>query len=170
MDLPDRHMLLGMTLGALSAMALATVGPGMVIETFADGVLNPVIAPGFDTSRLVKVEGRKYRVESESWVSQDPISTQVIKKVEGGKVSFVTIAATSTGTYSTDALYSDHVQYPGIAVTEVTWNGRPFSAWRNGNWFSFDSRSGNSFVQIGETSVSVRGGRTCVSGPDFRVC
>ena len=172
MDLPDRHMLIGMTLGSLCAMAVAAIGPGMVVETFADGIINPVTAPGFDTSRLVKFEGRQYQVEAEDWVSQDPISTQRIKKVEGGRVSYVTIATTSTGTYSSDVLYSSHAQYPGIAVEPVAWDGNRFSAWRDGKWFSFNSRSGNSFVQIrsGDTRVSVWGNTACVSGKGFEVC
>ena len=171
MNLPTRHMLLGMTLGAISAMALATVGPGMVIETFADG-MDQVVAPGFDTSRLVKFEGRRYQVQAEDWVSQEPLSTQRVKKVEGGRVSYVTIATTATGTYSSDALYSKNVQYPGIAVDEVTRDGNRFSSWRNGTWVSFSSWSGNSFVHVrsGGTSVSTWGNRTCVSGKGFRVC
>jgi hypothetical protein len=172
MDLPDRHMLLGMTLGAISAMALATIGPGMVIESFADGLLNPVVAPGFDTSRLVKFEGRHYQVAAQPWVSQDPTSTQVVKKVEGGNVSYVTIASTATGTYSSDVLYTNHVQYPGITVTEVARNGEPLSSWQNGRWFSFSSRGANSFysVRAGDVRVTGWGSRTCVTGRDFRVC
>ena len=173
MDLPDRHMLLGMTLGALSAMALATVGPGMVIETFADGLVRPaVVAPGFDTSRLVRIEDRHYQVQAEPWVSQDPTSSQVVKKIEGGRVSLVTIATTATGTYSSDGLYSSHVQYPGIAVTEVAPDGRPFSSWQNNGWFSFSSRGGNSFYSLraGDVRVTKWGSTTCLSGRNFRVC
>ena len=172
MDLPDRHMLLGMTLGAISAMALATIGPGMVIETFADGTANSVVAPGFDTGRLVKFEDRHYRVDAEPWVSQEPDFSQVIKKIEGGRVSLVTIASTASGTYSTDALYSSHVQYPGITVTEVAPNGEPFASWRNGQWFSFSSLSGNSFfsVRTGDVRVTKWGSTTCISGRDYRVC
>lgn len=172
MDLPDRHMLLGMTLGAFSAMVLAAIGPGMVIESFADGMTNPVVAPGFDTSRLVKFEGRHYQVDAEPWVSQEAVSSQVVKKIEGGRVSLVTIASTTSGTYSTDALYSSHVQYPGIAVTEVAPNGQPLSSWRNGQWFSFSSRSGNSFfsVRTGDVRVTKWGSTTCISGRTFRVC
>ena len=172
MDLPDRHMLMGMTLGATCAMALATLGPGMVIETFADGLINPVVTPGFDTSRLVKFEGRRYQVDAEDWVSQEPTATQRIKKVEGGRVSYVTIATTPTGTYSSDGLYSNHVQYPGISVEEVDRAGHALSSWRNGHWLSFVSQRGNSFVHIrsGDTRVSVFGQSTCVSGKGFVVC
>ncbi|HLV82752.1 MAG TPA: hypothetical protein VKY62_03135, partial [Devosia sp.] len=89
MDLPNRHMLLGMTLGAVCASALAVTGPGIVIESFADEMVQSVFAPGFDTAKLVKFEGRQYQIQSEDWVSQDPISSQVVKKIEAGRVTYV---------------------------------------------------------------------------------
>lgn len=172
MDLPNRHALLGMTLGAVSAMALATVGPGMVIQTFADGMLNAVAAPDFDTSKLVKFEGRDYQIQSEDWVSQDPVSSHVIKKVEGGRVSYVIIATTATGTYSSDAMFSNNAQYPGIAVTEMPSRNGSFSYWGSRSWFSFSSRSGRSFLYLwsGDTRVTTYGNATCVSGENYWVC
>ena len=72
MNLPDRHLLLGKTLGALCATALAFTGPGMVIDTFADEFLNEVVAPGFDASKLVFFEDRPYEVtyhaRSQRWL------------------------------------------------------------------------------------------------------
>lgn len=167
MDLPSRHILIGMTLGAICATALAVTGPGMVIETFADELLQGPVAPGFDTSKLVKFEGRNYQIQTEDWVSQDPISSQVVKKVEAGRVTYVTIATTSTGTYSSDAMFSSNVQYPGIAVDEVLPARNHFWSWRNGNRFSFNSRTGHSFLNIGIPGAPLT---TCVSGTGFRVC
>ncbi|UXN73656.1 hypothetical protein N8D56_23290 [Devosia sp. A8/3-2] len=43
MDLPDRHMLLGIALGAVCASILAAIGPGFVVEAFGD----EFAAPGF---------------------------------------------------------------------------------------------------------------------------
>ena len=54
MNLPTRHMLMGMTLGAICATALAAIGPGFVLETFADEM-----PASFDTSKLVKFDGRE---------------------------------------------------------------------------------------------------------------
>lgn len=141
MNLPDRHLLLGMTLGAICATALAAIGPGVVIEAFADEA--PV---GIDPSSLVKYEDRRYIVDYDDSVATDPISTQRIKKVEAGRVSYVTITTTATGTYSSDALFSNHVQYPGISVERA---GRPdnhFAYWSNGHWSGFVTAAANSFV------------------------
>lgn len=173
MDLPDRRILLGMFLGAISATALATSGPGAVLEVFADEE-QQVIAPGFDTSKLVKFEGRTYAVTAEPGVSQEPLSTQTVKKIEGGRVSYVTIATTATGTYSSDAMFSSHVQYPGIAVEELSpsWFSNVFYSWNGKTWSSFSSRQGHSYMSYrsGNTRVSTYNGVTCVSGPGYRVC
>lgn len=141
MNLPDRRVLLGMTLGAVCATALASIGPGMVIKVFADEA-----AVGFDASQLVKFEGRKYLVDYDESVATDPLSTTRVKKVEGGRVSYVTITTTATGTYSTDAMFSRHVQYPGIEVQPAGRSANRFSYWSNGRWTSFVTRSANSFI------------------------
>ena len=173
MNLPGRNVLLGMTLGALCATALAFTGPGMVIETFADEFIERVVPPGFDPANLVRFEGRTYSIENEDWVDGEPLSTEVVKKVEGGRVSYVTITTTSTGVYSTDAMFSDHVQYPGIEVTELPrYPYNRFSYWSGNNWSTFTSGGANSFFYYrnGNTRVSTYGNTTCVSGPNYRVC
>jgi len=170
MSLPTRHMLIGMFLGAACATAIAMTGHGMVIETFAD----EVEAPAFDVSKLVKFNDRQYAVEAEDWVSSEPLSTVRVKKVEAGVVSYVTITTTETGTYSTDAMFSKHVQYPGITVTQKPeWSpANRFSFWSNGVWSSFTSGRGGSFFHFRgqDHSVSTRDGITCVRGASYRVC
>lgn len=166
--LPTRDMLLGMTLGAICATALAAIGPGYVLETFADEM-----PAGFDTDGLVKLDGKYYEMNHESWVSTDPVSSSRVKKIEGGRVSYVDIATTDTGTYSTDALTSPHVQYPGIEVEQV----RPreefwFSQWYHGEWVRFASYRGNSYVTVQNNGVRVRTSQhgTCVSSAAFSIC
>ncbi|HEV7344950.1 MAG TPA: hypothetical protein VGN60_04875 [Devosia sp.] len=142
MNLPDRHLLLGMTVGAFCATALAAIGPGMVFEAFGDEM-----APqGVDTAALVKFEGREYVVDHDDWVATDPLSTTRVKKVEAGKVSYVTITTTATGTYSTDAMFSKHVQYPGIAVEAADRGRNFFRYWTNGRWSAFSTGIAGSFV------------------------
>ena len=142
MNLPTRHMLLGMTLGAACATALAVIGPGYVLETFADEM-----PAGFDTDRLVKFDGREYEMDYADWVSTDPLSSATVKKIEAGKVTYVSITTTATGTYSTDALFSRHVQYPGVTVTDVTkWPEPAFRFWSNGKWYGFRTAAGHSFT------------------------
>jgi hypothetical protein len=140
MNLPTRQTLLGMTLGAACATALAAVGPGFVLDAFP---------AGFDTNNLVKFDGRDYEVDYADWVSTDPLSSSTVKKIEAGKVTYVSITTTATGTYSTDGLTSKHVLYPGIDVTEVTPDRRNWVRfWTNGSWYSFSSRAGNSFLRL----------------------
>ena len=145
MNLPDRRVLLGMTLGAVCATALASIGPGAVVEVFADEA-----AAGFDPSRLVKYEDRQYIVDYDDSVATDPLSTTRVKKVEAGRVSYVTITTTATGTYSTDAMFSRHVQYPGIEVQPAGPSANRFSYWSDGHWTGFVSRNANSFIYVSE--------------------
>jgi hypothetical protein len=168
-NLPTRQMLMGMALGAACATALAAFGPGYVVDVFADEM-----PAGFDTDNLVKFDDRDYQVEYEDWVSTDPISTARVKKIEAGRVTYVDIATTATGTYSTDGLTSRHVQYPGIEVEEVgtsrvTW----FASWRNGRWVSFATAPGRSFVSVrGNDGTRYSSGPrgTCVSGRGYSFC
>lgn len=169
MNLPDRHLLLGMTLGAICATAIAAIGPGMVFEALADE-----FAPsGVDAASLVKFEGQDYVVDYDDWVATDPLSTVRVKKVEAGKVSYVTITTTATGTYSTDAMFSNHVQYPGISVEEDSSEiYNRFSYWSGGKWFSFGTIYGNSFFNYRSDNVGISrwGNTTCVSGNGYRIC
>jgi hypothetical protein len=142
MNLPDRHLLLGMTLGAICATALAAIGPGAVIDAFADE--GAII--GIDPSSLVRFEDRDYKVGYEDWVATDPLSTVRVKKVEAGRVSYVTITTTATGTYSTDAMFSRHVQYPGISVEDAEPIQTQFSYWTNGRWSAFRTSNAGSFT------------------------
>jgi len=68
-----------------------------------------------DTSRLVRFPNVDRNVMIEPWVDRNPLETIIVKKIEAGKVSHITIMRTNTGTYSSDALDSTHVQYPGIS-------------------------------------------------------
>lgn len=148
MRTPDRHMLIGMTLGALSASVLAITGPGMVVETFADELIQRIAAPGIDPSKLVRFEDKDYVVEQDDWVSTDPLTTTTVRKIEGGKVSTVTITTTSTGTYSSDAMFSPHVQYPGISVKRAPDLSNAFAALSNGDWTNVQTASANSFLAV----------------------
>lgn len=170
MDLPDRHMLLGMALGAICATVLAAIGPGFVVKAFGD----EFAAPAFDPSQLVKFEGTNYLVENEDWVSTAPLSTVRVKKIEMGKVSYVDITTTETGTYSTDAMFSNHIQYPGISVERAPWprNRNRFSFWSNGSWSSFSSQSSDSwfYLNTGATTLRKLADVVCISTATVSVC
>ncbi|WP_284391597.1 hypothetical protein [Devosia yakushimensis] len=172
MDLPDRHMLLGMALGAVCATVLAAIGPGFVVKAFGD----EFAAPGFDPSQLVKFEGTNYIVQHEDWVDTTPLATTRVKKIEMGKVSYVDVTTTATGTYSTDAMFSNHIQYPGVSVEAAPWphnrNRNRFSYWSNGGWSSFSSQPGNSwyYLNTGAISLAKLGEVICISTATISVC
>lgn len=167
MTLPSRQALMGIAIGAICATAVAAIGPGMVMNAFADEQ-----AAGFDTSKLVKYDGRDYRIDYADGVSTDPISSSTVKKIEAGRVSYVSIVTTSTGTYSTDALTSRNIKYPGIEVTDLTPRYNSFSTWSNGQWTRISSYNGHSFISLrnNQVRVSMGPGFLCVGGKGFSAC
>lgn len=170
MSLPSRQVLLGMTIGALCASAVAAMGPGVVIEAFGDEPTHAI-----DSANLVRFEGRDYDVRYEDWVATEPLSHTRIKKIEYGQVSYIDVTTTQTGTYSSDAMFSDHIQYPGVEVAEVP--GRAFggalSVWgRHGRWLALPLVRGSSIVHLrtGKNTIVTGGGDTCVLSRNYTVC
>ncbi|KKC41494.1 hypothetical protein WH87_00690 [Devosia epidermidihirudinis] len=137
-----------MVAGAIIASAVGFTVPGAVVQTFADELIERFTATGVDPSKLVRIKDKDYIVDQEDWVSSVPLQTARVKKIEFGRVSYVTIATTSTGTYSTDALFSNHVQYPGISVQQVKPPAVTFAIWRNGSWSTVETANAASFVTI----------------------
>ena len=170
MDLPDRHMLIGMTLGAICATALAAIGPGFV---FAD---EAGTANGIDPDALVRIGEADYRITHQDWVATEPRSHARVMKIGYGNVSYVDIATTETGTYSTDGFASPHVLYPGIDVERVETAGSfavivtdftgPIVAGR--------LAQGSSFINLalpdGRRLVSTGTGMACQIGPGAVLC
>lgn len=70
-------------------------------------------------ANLVRFNGRDYRVNFDDSVSGEPLSSARIKKIGYGRVTDVSIVTTTSGTYSTDALMSPHVRYPGVSVEKL---------------------------------------------------
>jgi hypothetical protein len=121
----------------------------------------------------VRFDDREYQVQYEEGVDTNPLQTVRVKKIEAGRVSWVDIAVTATGTYSTDALVSEHIQYPGISVSPVEQPGpgNRFSFWDGQSWTSFTPTAGMSMI-FANAATAVRIGRdfTCVYGKSYRVC
>jgi hypothetical protein len=59
----------------------------------------------------------KYDITFDDSVSSDVARTQTVKKIGFGAVETVTIVTTDSGTYSSDAITSPYVKYPGIEVS-----------------------------------------------------
>ena len=121
-------------LGAVGS-GLNALGGLVITSARADEAVPPV-----DPSKLVKFDGRDYRIDYQPWVSTEPVSQVSVKKISRGVVSYVSVVTTSTGVYSSEAMLNPHVLYPGIKVTRLPpqtgaqapvtmafWNGR--STW-----------------------------------------
>jgi hypothetical protein len=98
MKLPSLPTILSLTTGAL-VLSLATAN--------ADGY------NGIDASKLL-IFNEDLGVAHEDWVSTDPLETHAIKKIEGGRVSYVSVIRTATGTYSSSIRASSRPLNHGI--------------------------------------------------------
>ena len=141
-------------------------------KAFADEFAGPAIDP----SRLVRYENVAYLVDYDASVSADPVSTSRVKKIEAGKVSYVDITTTSSGVYSSDAMFSGHVQYPGITVERAPYphnrGGTRFSSWSRSGWTSFSTTPGTSYFYMvsAGTAISKINDVLCVATRTYRVC
>lgn len=153
-------------------MSLSTL-PTILSLTAAALVMSlaAVRADGFDPSKLLILD-EDNGVQYEDWVSTDPLDTQVVKKIEAGRVSYVTIKRTATGVYSSDGIESPHVQYPGVIEPDNPRNQFSFSSWNGGQWTRMKTYDGNSYVSI--STYKTRRGETrtssCISTASFWYC
>lgn len=143
---------------ACAALAVAVAGtlatPAFFPQAFANEPQHQLVRrakdifpPPFDPSRL-----RKFDITVADTVSTEPTRTQLVNKIEFGRKSVVEIVTTPTGTYSTDALTSPNVRYPGIDVTpHCTCHDFAFSLWTSpygtSTWSSYNSGSFTFFTQ-----------------------
>ena len=113
-----------LVLGAISGVFFVESGVKIASPALAANVLSSAPADDAaptqaDLSNIMKFDDRFYRVSADDSVDMNAYASATVKKISGGKVNNIEIASTSTGTYSTDGLVSDHVLYPGITVEEV---------------------------------------------------
>jgi hypothetical protein len=167
MDYQVRYIAMGVAVGIALSVGFAFAGPGPVLD-----ILPEAQPTGFDTSRLVKFDDRDYQIDYDASVSTDVLRSTTIKKIEAGRVSYVSIGTTSSGTYSSDALTSKHIQYPGISVREVRQDGSAVSGWKHGYWVGLNSLNAKSILTVrsGDLKVRTDGTRTCISSATLRLC
>ena len=91
------------------------IGRTLSMAAFADETDTQPI----DFDNLIRMNGRELQISTDETVSMDVLFTSQIKKIGYGHVKTVNIVRTPTGTYSSDALVSPHVLYPGVKVSEV---------------------------------------------------
>lgn len=169
MTLPTRHLLIGLLLGATCATALSAMGPNFVLPALGDEM-----AAGFDTAGLVHVDHNDYTTDYDSTVSTEPLTRTRIKKIEYGRVSYVDITTTSSGTYSSDAMFSPHVKYPGVHVGRTKhgqygsvsiWDGKS-------QWINLPLTFASSIITLpaGTNRVYSGGGTSCIVSAISTVC
>jgi hypothetical protein len=141
-----RMIAIGGTIGALVAGTLGLPGLiGAIAEEPKQAVVSTIeelFAPPFDPEVF-----KRYAITLGESVSTEVKSTSVVKKIAFGRTTSVSISTTASGTYSSDALLSPNVRYPGIEVTPK--HGRSGSFWYSsstsprgtGSWMSFSSGS-----------------------------
>ena len=108
--------------GGIAALAAGALGVLTLLPAVADDGPIPVVAnsrelfpgPRFDPKSLVKFD-----IVLDDSVSTEVLHRQTMVKIGFGKRQVVSIVTTPTGTYSSDALTSPNVRYPGVEVTPI---------------------------------------------------
>jgi hypothetical protein len=86
------------------------------------------------------------------WTIEPSVNTDIVKqvtvrKIGYGRTEFVDIVTTPTGTYSSDAIVSPYVRYPGIHDTRRGPEGF-LAIWDGSEWMRFDADGGQSIIVI----------------------
>src|SRR6187402_1038684 len=112
-----RHKLiaLGAVIGTVASLTLAL--PSIVPEALADE--QPLKTLYSAKNQVLDYLNGPEELYKPQWTVEDYVATEVantgvVRKIGYGRTSFVTIAETATGTYSSDGLNSPHFRYPGI--------------------------------------------------------
>jgi hypothetical protein len=117
MTVPFRTIAISGGLAAMVAGAIATPAlfPGAFAaepQSHALDTADQLFAPRFNPKLL-----RKFDFTLDDSVSTKVERTQTVSKIEFGKRTIVSIVTTPSGTYSSDAIISPNVRYPGIDVS-----------------------------------------------------
>lgn len=157
-------------------------GACAVGSAFALDLLTPEpVANGLNSDNLVRFQDKVYSVTYDDTVSTKPISTARVRKIEYGKSSFVDVTTTSTGTYSSEALFSPHFRYAGVDVKELgaadtggSGLGSSVDFWTRGSfgWLRMPINLQSSLVTVRgpDHRMIVNGGTVCVLTRTFSGC
>lgn len=117
MAFPIRTVFLSGGLAAIVAGGLAA--PSLFPAAFAAepqkhvlDTAGEIFSKPFDLDRL-----KKFDITTDDSVSTTVQRTATVQKIGFGKRTMVSIVTTPSGTYSSDAIVSPNVRYPGIDVT-----------------------------------------------------
>ena len=151
-------------LGGLIGLAVSVVlvSPGIMAGVSADE--HPLTILTENKQQLIdrfdgNAEFFKPNWTVEDSVSTDILSTETVRKIEAGRTSFVTVATTATGVYSSDGLSSRHVRYPGIHAENR--QGGLLAILTGGGWAYISPVDAGSFLQVVPTA---HGGTVVTNG------
>lgn len=171
-----RPLLAGAVIGSLAAGLMAF--PSLLPPAMADeqplktlmSTAEELMPAPFDTAGLVKPD---FTVEPS--VSTEVIRSSTVRKIGYGRTSFVTIAETASGTYSSDGLTSPNVRYPGIHIDRGNDGSQVAGVVVRGgsSWTVLRSTGASSFVSVsrfdGGRLLTTEGG-SCVIVGDSVYC
>lgn len=166
-----RPVLAGAVIGSLAAglMAVTSLLPAAMadeqpLRTLMSTAEELMPAP-FDTAGLVKPD---FTVEP--GVSTEVLRRSTVRKIGYGRTSFVTIAETASGTYSSDGLASPHIRYPGIHFDHGSDGPQLAGVMVRGgsSWMVLGSTGASSFVSVapfaGGKLLTTEGGSCVITG------
>jgi hypothetical protein len=142
-----------------------------VVNVFQGGAPN---GKALDT-HLLRYGDNYMAIKTDASVSMDAFSSVVVRKIGYGETSFVTVTTTSSGVYSSDALASAHVRYPGVYVAQLQLEPDPFRdlilGWsRLTGWVKIPLLSADSFAFLDDTTVPASSNGVCVKDTKTGIC
>jgi len=145
-----KYMALGALIGTAVSVTLAW--PGLIPKAIADEAPMKLLAAS--KQELLDIFDAPTEFFKPGWTVEDTVSTEVlssqtVRKIEAGRTSFVTVATTPTGVYSSDGLTSGNVRYPGIHA-EAKGNDM-LAVLTGGGWAMFMPVNAGSFAHVIET-------------------
>jgi hypothetical protein len=156
-----------MALGGLVGVAVSVTlaWPGLIPKAIADE--QPMKLLTASKNELLEMLNGPAEFFKPQWTVEDSVSTEVvsssrIRKIEAGRTSFVTVARTATGVYSSDGLTSTNVRYPGIHSDEQ--RNAALAYLVGGGWMFFAPAAAGSSLEVIETETGgaiMSGGSTC---------
>lgn len=166
-----RPVLAGAVIGSLAAGLLAVASllpPAMADEQPLRTLMSTaeeLMPEPFDTAGLVKPD---FTVEP--GVSTEVLRSSTVRKIGYGRTSFVTIAETATGTYSSDGMTSPNVRYPGIHGSQGSDGLQVARVMVRGgsSWTALHPTGSSSFVSVspfdGGRLLTTEGGSCVITG------
>ena len=103
--------LAGLVAGAIAAPAFFPAAFAAEPQKHILDTASEIFPKPFDPKAL-----RKFDIIVDDSVSTKALRTETVSKIGFGQRSMVAIVTTSSGTYSSDAIASPYVRYPGIDV------------------------------------------------------